>query len=78
MGKLTIPNGNGAFVLHGYDTERDLKKAKSDIERFCIVLAQMSLYEQVKFLAPYRVKAARDTQEEYDELTEKARKEAEL
>ena len=75
---VTIPNGKGAFVIHGYDTEKDEKKAKQDIERFLMVLSEMSLYEMVKFLAPYRAQAAKATQEEYNELVEKAREEAQL
>lgn len=73
---VTIPNGKGAFVIHGYDTEKDEKKAKKDIERFLMVLSEMSLYEMVKFLAPYRAQAAKATQEEYNELV--AREEAQL
>ena len=73
---VTIPNGKGAFVIHGYDTEKDEKKAKKDIERFLMVLSEMSLYEMVKFLAPYRAQVAKAMQEEYNELV--AREEAQL
>lgn len=73
---VTIPNGKGAFVIHGYDTEKDEKKAKKDIERFLMVLSEMSLYEMIQFLAPYRAQAAKTMQEEYNELV--AREEAQL
>lgn len=73
---VTIPNGKGAFVIHGYDTEKDEKKAKKDIERFLMVLSEMSLYEMVKFLAPYKARVAKAMQEEYNELV--AREEAQL
>ncbi len=46
--------GNGNFVLHGYDTERDLKRAERDIKRALAALAQGSVYEVVKELEPYR------------------------
>lgn len=50
--------GNGSFVLHGYDTERDLKRAERDIKRALVVLAQGSVYEVVTELEPYRRAAA--------------------
>ena len=37
--------GNGNFVLHGYDTERDLKRAERDVKRALAALAQGSVYE---------------------------------
>lgn len=68
--KLGIPNFGGNLVLTGYDTERDLIKAKKDVERMLIIIASEGLYEVVRFLAPYRAKAAKAEQQEYDEITD--------
>lgn len=65
-----IPNFGGNLVLRGYDTERDLNKAKKDIERMLTVLSERSVYDIIKFLAPYRAKACKHDQQEYDALTE--------
>ena len=46
--------GKGNFVLHGYDTERDLKRAERDVKRALAALAQGSVYEVVAELEPYR------------------------
>lgn len=54
-----IPNFGGNLVLRGYDTERDLNKAKKDIERMLMILSSESVYEIMKFLAPYRAEMAR-------------------
>ena len=50
--------GNGNFVLHGYDTERGLKRAERDVKRALAALAQGSVYEVVAELEPYRRAAA--------------------
>lgn len=68
-----IPNFGGNLVLTGYDTERDLKRAKADIERMLMIVASESVYNIMKFLAPYREKSARCEQQEYDDLTERAK-----
>lgn len=67
--KQWIPVRGGKFMLHGYDTERDMRKAKDDIERMLVCLSQESLYEVMRFLAPYREKAAKRAQAEYDDFT---------
>lgn len=46
--------GKGNFVLHGYDTERDLERAARDVKRALAALAQGSVYEVVAELEPYR------------------------
>ena len=69
MGKVKI--GNGGIVLRGYDTEKDMRKAESDIKRMLTVLSGMSLYDIMKALAPYRAKRAKVEPEEFDEMTEK-------
>lgn len=66
---------NGQMVLSGYETEKDQKKAKKDIERTLMIVASASIYEIMKFLAPYRAKASKGDEEEYNELTEKAKNE---
>ena len=73
--KLGIPNFGGNLVLSGYDTEKDLKKAKKDIERMLMILSSESVYEIMKFLAPYRAEMAKREELEYDDLTERAKKE---
>ena len=73
--RLCVSNFRGNLVLTGYDSERDLKKAKTDIERMLMILASESLYNIMKFLAPYRAKASKKCQEEYDDLTEHAKNE---
>ena len=51
--------GDGSFVLHGYDTERDLKRAERDVKRALAALAQGSVYDVVAGLEPYRRAAAK-------------------
>jgi hypothetical protein len=68
---LGIKNFGGQMLLTGYDTERDLKRAKKDVERMLTLVAGQSIYEIMHFLAPYRAKFAKFEQEEYDEITEK-------
>lgn len=68
--KILMPLDNGNLVLSGYDTEKDLKKAGEDIKRALRILADMSLYNIIKELAPYRLEAARKSQQEYDDITE--------
>lgn len=58
--------GNGNFVLHGYDTERDLERAARDVKRALVSLAYMSVYEVIKELEPYRRAGARDERWEDD------------
>ena len=70
-----IPNFGGKLVLTGYDTERDLKRAKDDIERMLMIVASESVYNNMKFLAPYRAKMAKREELEYDDLTECAKNE---
>ena len=55
----TIKLKDGNFLIHGYTTEKDEKKAKKDIERFAMNLAEMSLTDIVRFLEPYRRKMAK-------------------
>ncbi len=71
--KILIPNFGGALVLSGYDTEHDLKKAKKDIERMLMIVAGESVFEIMKFLAPYRAKMAKREELEYNDLTERAK-----
>ena len=71
--KLGIPNFGGNLVLSGYDTERDLKRAKEDIERMLMIVASESVYNIMKFLAPYRAKMAKREELEYGDLTERAK-----
>lgn len=73
--KLGIPNFGGSLVLSGYDTERDLKMAKADIERMLMIVASESVYNIMKFLAPYRAKMAKREELEYGDLTELAKNE---
>ena len=71
--KVGIPNFGGNIVITGYDTERDLNKAKQDIERMLMIVASESVYNIMKFLAPYRAKMAKSEELEYDDLTERAK-----
>ena len=71
--KMGIPNFGGNLVLSGYDTERDLNKAKKDIERMLMILSSESVYNIIKFLAPYRAEMAKREQLEYNDLTERAK-----
>lgn len=73
--KLGIPNFGGNLVLTGYDTERDLNMAKKDIERMLMIVASESVYNIMKFLAPYRAEMAKREELEYGDLTEKAKNE---
>ena len=73
--KLGIPNFGGNLVLTGYDTERDLNKAKQDIERMLMIVASESVYNIMKFLAPYRAKMAMREELEYNDLTKRAKNE---
>lgn len=59
--------GNGSFVLHSYDTERDLKRAERDIKRALAALAQGSVYEVVAELEPYRRAAVKGEKWEDEE-----------
>lgn len=54
-----INNFGGSMVIHGYDTLHDLKLAKKDVERMIRIIAEKSIYDIIKFLAPYRIKEAR-------------------
>lgn len=73
--KLGIKSFGGNLVLIGYDTERDLNKAKNDIERMLMIIASESVYNIMKFLAPYREEIARLEELEYGDLTETAKNE---
>lgn len=44
----------GGFCIHSYETEKDLKKAKDDIDRLLTVLSNMSMENLIKTLLPYR------------------------
>lgn len=46
--------GNVAF--HGYDTEKDEKKAIEDIDRVLRLLSELSVADVIKTLEPYRQK----------------------
>lgn len=71
--KTGIQNFGGNLVLSGYDTERDLNKAKKDIYRMLMLLSTESVYNIMKFLAPYRAEMANREQLEYNDLTERAK-----
>lgn len=73
--KLGIPNFGGNLVLTGYDTERDLNRAKKDIERMLMIVASESIYNIMKFLAPYRAEMAKREELEYGVLTETVKNE---
>lgn len=66
--RIGIHYRGGRFILRGYDTDEDLKHAKADIERFLTVLSQDSVYNIMRFLAPYREKAGKSMQIEYEEM----------
>ena len=68
--KVGIPIFGGNLVLWGYDTERDMNKAKKDIERMLMNLSSENVYNIIKFLAPYRAEMAKLEQLEYNDLTE--------
>ena len=53
---VVVPIFNGNLVLWGYDTKRDLNKAKKDIERMLMILSSRSVDKIIEFLAPYREK----------------------
>lgn len=72
--KLGIPCFGGNLVLMGYDTERDLNKAKQDIERMLMIVASESVYNIMKFLAPYRAEMAKREELVFGDLTERAKK----
>lgn len=61
--------GNSVFMieLNAYDTERDMKKAKKDIERVVMAISELNLHQIVKVLAPYRMAVAKQYLREYDE-----------
>ncbi len=59
--------GKGTFVLHGYDTERDLERAARDVKRALAALAQGSVYEVVAELEPYRRAAVKGEKWEDEE-----------
>lgn len=67
----SIANFGGAMRLFGYDTEKDLKRAKKDIERMLMIVAERSVFDIIKFLAPYRAKICKRKlmQAEYDNMT---------
>lgn len=65
-GKFKLGNGN--IVLHGYETEADLKRAERDIKRVFVSLAYMSVYEVIKELEPYRRAGARDERWEDEQV----------
>lgn len=44
--------GNVSF--HGYDTEKDLKKATKDVDRVLGLLSELSVLDVIKTLEPYR------------------------
>lgn len=69
-----VKQRKGNFVLGGYDTDSDLKHAKRDVERMLYVLSDMSVYEILRELAPYRAKGAKYWEDEFNELTEKENK----
>ena len=53
--------------MHGYDTERDLKRAERDVKRALAALAQGSVYEVVAELEPYRRAAVKGEKWEDEE-----------
>lgn len=55
---------DGNLVLHGFDTEHDLKLAEKALERMLAVLATMSMYTVNKGLEPYRRKCAKELDKE--------------
>lgn len=50
LGDTTI----GEIVLTGYETENDLIRAETDVQRMLAILAECTLYELAGILAPYR------------------------
>ena len=66
-GKFGFKVGDATLLLHGYSTEKDLRRAIKDIERAMTCLADNSLYHIEKALQPYRLQAAR-TEKWEDEL----------
>lgn len=50
-----------------------MNKAKKDIERMLMILSSESVYNIIKFLAPYRDEMAKREQLEYNDLTERAK-----
>lgn len=63
-----IEKNNGKLVLHGYETEADLRRAERDIKRVLVSLAYMSVYEVIKELEPYRRAGARDERWEDEQV----------
>lgn len=61
-----IENSTLRIALNGYDTERDMKKAKRDIERTIMAISEQNIHQIVKLLSPYRAKAAKHYLYEYD------------
>lgn len=55
---------DGNLVLHGFDTEHDLKLAEKALERMLTALATMSMYTVNKELEPYRRKCAKELDKE--------------
>lgn len=50
----------GNMCFHGYDTEKDLKKATEDIDRVLRLLSQLSVSDVIKTLEPYRQEFAKN------------------
>ncbi len=44
----------GNVVFHGYDTEKDVKKAVADVDRVLRLLSELSVLDIIKTLEPYR------------------------
>lgn len=58
-GQILFPIRNGNLVIRGYDTEKDLKKARADIDRLLDIMSGMTFFEINKMLEPYRVRVAK-------------------
>lgn len=69
-----IKIGNEPFVIHSFETEKDLKLCLNAIERALSIMADMSFVDICKTLEPYRIKNAKA----YDKEVADERAEAEI
>ena len=61
---ILFPVKNGNLVMTGYSTEKDLKKARKDIDRLMVIMSDMTFFEINKMLEPYRARVAREFDKE--------------
>lgn len=69
MQGLTLGKDN--IAIHGYDTEKDEKKAVKDIHRVISIMAEMSFTELIKLFEPYRIKSAKAIDKEDEQANKK-------